>query len=181
MAALEYTTRLRTLTCSVAVKRRLPHSSGFLMPHRGYSTPSTDPKACARIRISNLWYNMWPVFIDTELMVDVLTEQLYTSLGLTPAATQQQIKDAYRELSIKYHPDKNKGMDNLSLMHSIVASFPISRAGRCLNCRRVAPLVFNPQGVPNRTTSSRQSTRRTRSWVIMTPESDTTATWVCYC
>lgn len=35
--------------------------------------------------------------------------QLYSVLGLTPAATSQQIKDAYRELSKVLHPDRNKG------------------------------------------------------------------------
>jgi len=32
----------------------------------------------------------------------------YDSLGLTPKATQADIKKAYYNLSLKYHPDKNK-------------------------------------------------------------------------
>uniref|UniRef100_A0AAG5CWH2 J domain-containing protein n=1 Tax=Anopheles atroparvus TaxID=41427 RepID=A0AAG5CWH2_ANOAO len=36
----------------------------------------------------------------------------YDSLGVTPHATQNDIKQAYYKLSKLYHPDKNKGSDS---------------------------------------------------------------------
>lgn len=36
---------------------------------------------------------------------------LYSVLNISPRATQSQIKDAYYKMSMKYHPDRNKGSE----------------------------------------------------------------------
>ncbi len=43
-------------------------------------------------------------------------KDLYAVLGVPPSATQKQVKEAYYALSMKYHPDKNKGSDDAHYM-----------------------------------------------------------------
>lgn len=35
----------------------------------------------------------------------------YDSLGITPKATQSEVKNAYYKLSMQYHPDRNEGSE----------------------------------------------------------------------
>lgn len=49
-------------------------------------------------------------FVSTSA-VRCAKKNLYTVLGLTPKATQSDIKKAYYKLSMQHHPDKNEGSE----------------------------------------------------------------------
>lgn len=49
----------------------------------------------------------------------------YKILGITPAATQEEIKKAYRSQSLQWHPDKNPGMDTTAKMQDINEAYNI--------------------------------------------------------
>ena len=45
-----------------------------------------------------------------------MSENFYTTLGISETATKDEIKKAYRSLQMKYHPDKNNGSDEAASM-----------------------------------------------------------------
>ena len=49
--------------------------------------------------------------------------KLYDILGVTPEATQAEIKKSYRKLALKYHPDKNP--DEPEKFKEISAAFEV--------------------------------------------------------
>lgn len=50
-------------------------------------------------------------FNQTNYLLAKKTSDHYKALGVSKRATAQEIKDAYYELSKRYHPDKNKDSD----------------------------------------------------------------------
>ncbi|KAJ8877838.1 hypothetical protein PR048_022297 [Dryococelus australis] len=58
--------------------------------------------------------NPWIPFLQIAKLLSVSSQHsksLYDSLGLTPKATQAEIKTAYYKLSKIYHPDRNEGCE----------------------------------------------------------------------
>lgn len=49
----------------------------------------------------------------------------YQLLGIFPFASKQEIKQAYRRMSLKWHPDKNAGIDVTEIMQDINEAYEI--------------------------------------------------------
>jgi curved DNA-binding protein CbpA len=49
----------------------------------------------------------------------------YQILGIPLTSSRQDIKNAYRQLSLKWHPDKNPGIDVTEIMQDINEAYKI--------------------------------------------------------
>lgn len=49
----------------------------------------------------------------------------YQILGILPSATKQEIKNAYRKMSLRWHPDRNPGVDVTKMMQDINEAYKI--------------------------------------------------------
>lgn len=49
----------------------------------------------------------------------------YQILGVSPTSSKQEIKQAYRKMSMKWHPDKNPDVDVTSVMQDINEAYRI--------------------------------------------------------
>lgn len=70
----------------------------------------------------------------TRVHNDKKHKDLYAIMGVSPHATQVQIKEAYYRLSMKYHPDRNKGSEDahskfteLTEAYSILGQYDLRR------------------------------------------------------
>lgn len=49
----------------------------------------------------------------------------YQILDILPSATKQEIKEAYRKMSLRWHPDRNPGVDVTEMMQDINEAYKI--------------------------------------------------------
>ncbi|EFA07692.1 dnaJ homolog subfamily C member 1 [Tribolium castaneum] len=61
-------------------------------------------------------------------VVDEVKENFYTLLNVSQTATNQEIKSAFRALSLKLHPDKNPHVDTSVQFRNLVAVYEVLRS-----------------------------------------------------
>lgn len=52
-------------------------------------------------------------------------ENLYYTLGISPAATNDEIKKAYRSLAMRHHPDRNAHPDAIVRFNAIKVAYEL--------------------------------------------------------
>lgn len=55
----------------------------------------------------------------------------YTTLGLAPAASADQIRQAYRDLAMRLHPDRNPGRDTTQAFQTLQAAYAALKDDVC--------------------------------------------------
>lgn len=81
-----------------------------------------------RIRSSPLWSFQWGCFLALAgivVLVSGSNRDLYEVLGLGRGASPSEIKKAYRQLSLKYHPDKNPSEDAATKFAEVASAYEI--------------------------------------------------------
>ena len=81
-----------------------------------------------RIGSGSTWSLRWSCFIALASLVVLVSggnRDLYEVLGLGRGASPAEIKKAYRQLSLKYHPDKNPSEDAASRFAEVASAYEV--------------------------------------------------------
>lgn len=80
-----------------------------------------------RIGASRTWTVRWGCFLALASLAVLVTgsKDLYEVLGLGRGASMAEIKKAYRQLSLKYHPDKNPSEDAAARFAEVASAYEI--------------------------------------------------------
>lgn len=81
-----------------------------------------------RIGSGSTWSLRWSCFVALASLVVLVSggnRDLYEVLGLGRGASPAEIKKAYRQLSLKYHPDKNPSDDAASRFAEVASAYEV--------------------------------------------------------
>lgn len=86
-------------------------TQAILQEIRRKSTDDLTLEAFLKLKISRPYTNTKPCTRNNTFS-DLNNAQYYSTLGLTPTASKEEVKKAFRALALKYHSDKIKGDAN---------------------------------------------------------------------
>lgn len=65
------------------------------------------------------------MILNTKVNLTTKVKTHYDTLGISATATYKEIKSAYYELTLKYHPDKNKSESAKKMFHEISNAYDV--------------------------------------------------------
>ena len=74
------------------------------------------------------WREAYDIRMDRETAKRIVGKRSpYDILGVSTNANKYEIKTAYRKMAMKFHPDKNPGVDTTALFQEIQAAYEMLR------------------------------------------------------
>lgn len=106
-----------------------------------------------------------PIFPVRLLSVarEARRKDYYGVLGITPKATQAQVKDAYLSQSLRWHPDRNKGNEEEAHVNFTIVSEAYSVLGNYERRRKYDKGMFREHGLHGARPSERDTRRADES------------------
>lgn len=80
-----------------------------------------------RVGTGPTWSLQWSCFLALAGLAVLVSgnKDLYEILGLGRGASSSEIKKAYRQLSLKYHPDKNPSEDAAARFAEVASAYEV--------------------------------------------------------